>query len=275
MAEILDGTNVSEEIIHELKEYFSDKKTKLATILVGNNYSSEVYVNMKKRKCEELGIDFELIRFTENAGEEAVINKINSLNLDSNVKGILVQLPLPKMMNTKKILNSINPKKDIDGLTAENLGLLIMGEERIISCTAKGIIRLMEKYNISLKGKKAVIINNSFLVGRPLCQLLLNKGATVTICHELTKNLKEHTLSADIVISAAGIPFLIKEDMIKSGSVIIDVGITKKEGKLTGDVDFDRAKNRCSYITPVPGGVGPMTIAMLIENLRIINERTP
>lgn len=270
--QILDGSMLSEKIISSLKPFFSQNKSKLSTILIGDNPSSEVYIKIKRKKSEDLGIDFELIRFEKNAKEEEILNEIKRLNSNNNVNGILVQLPLPPHLDSRKILDSINPEKDVDGLTSYNLGLLMSGKEKIVSCTAKGVIRLLENYNINLEGKNIVIINHSFLVGRPLAELFLNRGATVTICHSKTENIQEHTKNADILVSAVGIPNFINKSMIKDNSVLIDVGITKLETKIVGDIDFEDVKDKCSYLTPVPGGIGPMTVAMLLENLKLIQE---
>ena len=270
--QILNGKKLAEEIIENFKnETITDLK--LATILIGEDYASELYVSLKKKKCESLGISFELIKFSEDIEEKEVINKIELLNKDNSVTGILIQLPLPEKLNTKKILTTILPEKDVDGLTPTNLGLIMTNLKGIVSPTAKGIIRLIKEYGIDLEGKGVVIVGSSFLIGRPLGELLLNNGATVTICHSKTKDLSKHTIKADILISSTGIPHIIKKEMVKSGVIVIDVGISKLNGKLIGDVDFENIKEITSYITPVPGGVGPMTIAMLIENLLEIKKK--
>jgi methylenetetrahydrofolate dehydrogenase (NADP+)/methenyltetrahydrofolate cyclohydrolase len=266
MAEVLDGKSLANKILSRFEKNGANKLL-LATILVGNNAPSRIYVNMKQKKCESVGIKFELKEFPETVQESEILTHIKNLNQRTDVSGILLQLPLPKNLNTRKILDSINPSKDVDGLTSKNLGLLVSNQESMISCTAKGVIKLLESYNIDVEGKHVVIVGHSFLVGRPLAELFLNRNATVTVCHDKTTNLKEHTVHADILVSATGIPHLITEEMVAKDAIVIDVGISKLDGKIVGDVDFDSVKGKASYITPVPGGVGPMTIAMLIENV--------
>lgn len=261
MTIIMDGKKLSEEIINSLKDKV--KNLGLAVILVGNNPASIIYVNMKEKKMKELEIYFEKHHLDENVDETEIINLINQLNNNDKITGILVQLPLPKKFDKEKILDSISPKKDVDCLTSYNLGKLLKGND-FAPCTPKGIIRLLDEYNINVEGKNIVIINNSNLIGKPLAMMLTNKNATVTICHEKTKNIKEYTLNADIIITATGKHGLITKDMINQ-PIIIDAGISKVNDKIVGDC-LD-VKEKSTYITPVPGGVGPMTIAMLIENL--------
>jgi len=262
MTIILDGKKLSEEIIGSLKGKV--KGLGLAAILIGNDPASLIYVNIKERKCEELGIYFEKYHLDENINEYEAINLINRLNNDKKINGILVQLPLPDKFNREKILDSINPRKDVDCLTSFNLGRLLKGGD-FAPCTPKGIIRLFDKYNINVEGKKVTIINHSNLIGKPLATMLLKRGATVTICHSKTKDIKEFTLNADIIITATGKHGLITKDMIKE-PIIIDAGVSKVNDKIVGDCSED-VKEKSSYITPVPNGVGPMTVAMLIENL--------
>ncbi len=261
---ILDGKKVSEEIGKRIR---IKGNIKLSVILVGNNESSRIYVNMKKKKCEEFGISCEIHEFSDSSAEKDIISKIESLNKDKTVNGILVQLPLPMHFDTRKILDRVNENKDVDGLSSINMTKIILGEKGIEPCTPKGIFSLLEYYDIDLNGKDVCVIGFSNTVGKPLATMCINKGATVTVCHIKTKDLKNHTLKADIIMTATGVPKLIKEDMVKHGAVLVDIGISKVNGKVIGDADFDNLKNKCSFITPVPGGVGPMTIISLIENL--------
>ncbi len=242
-------------------------KAGLAVILVGNNPASELYVKKKKIACDELDITFELLRFDEKVSQEELLQTLSDLNNKETIHAVLVQLPLPKQLDTLKILNTVSPLKDVDGFTAFNLGLLNYGKEEIVSCTAQGIVKILESTGTVIEGSNACIINHSIVVGRPLAQLLLNRGATVTICHAKTTDLAMHTKQADILITAVGKPKLINGDMVKSGAVVIDAGITKENGKTVGDVDFESVKEVASYITPVPGGIGPMTIACLVYNV--------
>ena len=266
---LLDGKKTSETIKEKLKDKISslDTKLKLAVILVGGNPSSVIYVNMKKKRCLETGIDSEIIEMKENSSENEIIEAIKKLNNDKEVTGILVQLPLPKNINTRKVLDSVSAEKDVDGLNSYHLMKILLGEEKIVPCTPKGIVRLLEEYDITLEGKNVCVVGFSDVVGKPLATMCINRGATVTVCHTRTKNLKEHTKAADILMVATGVPKIITEDMVKDGAVVIDIGISKVDGKIVGDVDFENVKDKCSYITPVPGGVGPMTIVSLIENM--------
>ncbi len=269
MTTIINGKEIAEKITENLKQKVSKMEIKphLAVIQVGNNEASNIYVNLKKKKAEDVGIKSSIIKFHETITEQELINEIKKLNDNDNVNAILVQLPLPKNINTENIIKTIIPQKDVDGFTAENSGDLINGfAPKAMPCTPKGIIRLLKEYNIQIEGKHAVIVGRSNIVGKPLSMLLLRKNATVTICHSKTQNLKEITKQADILISAVGKKIIFK-DMVKPDAVVIDVGIFKDEnGKTTGDVDFENVKEVASYITPVPKGVGPMTIASLLEN---------
>lgn len=266
---ILDGKLVSNEIKSELKKYIDDNNLKIgmAVIQVGDNPASNVYIKNKAKVAESLGVNFEHHKFDIDITEDVIISKIEKLNNNDNIHGIIVQLPLPEHLDKDLIVNSINEEKDIDGLTSKNIGNLFSNNEGIISCTPYGIMKLLEYYNIDLEGKNAVIVGRSNLVGKPLVELLLRKNATVTICHSKTKKLKDYTKKADILIAAVGKKHLITKNMVKKGAVIVDVGINREDNKLYGDVDFDKVKNKASYITPVPGGIGPMTVAMLFYNL--------
>lgn len=277
MAIILDGKNLREKILKGLKlkiQEFQVKPT-LAVILVGNNPASKIYVSNKKKTAEKIGINSVVIELPESISEEELIAKINELNNDKTVTAILVQLPLPKHISKSNVINSILPQKDVDGFTPYNFGLLFSGEEPIVyPCTPRGILLLLDEYNINLAGKNVVIVGRSNIVGKPLFQMLLNRNATVTICHSHTKNLKSIIKTADVVISAVG-KNVIEGEMLKSDCVIVDVGIFKDEnGKTRGDVDFDSSSKVASYISPVPGGVGPMTIASLMLNTVELFEKS-
>lgn len=269
MAIIIDGKQVAENLTNNLEKEVSkfNVKPHLVVIQVGDNTASSIYVNLKKKKAEQIGIKSTVINYPDNISEEELIKKLQTLNSDTSVNAILVQLPLPKHINADNIINVISPQKDVDGFTAENTGNLLNGiTPKSYPCTPKGIIKLLDTYNIDVSGKNAVIVGRSNIVGKPVAVMLLNRNATVTICHSRTKNLSDITKNADILISAVG-KKMIFADMVKKGAVVIDVGIFKDENnKTTGDVDFENVKEVASYITPVPKGVGPMTIACLMEN---------
>ena len=273
MCEIIDGKLLAKKIRKELKEEVNTLKKdginpKLAVIMVGNNPASSVYVRNKSKACEKVGIEFEDFLFDENETEEKLLETIEKLNNDDSIHGILLQSPLPKHININKAFNSISPKKDVDGFHPVNVGKLSIGEDSFISCTPYGIVKMFEEYNIETEGKNAVILGRSNIVGKPMIQCMLNKNATVTVCHSKTKNIEEITRKADIIIAAIGKPKFVKENMVKDGAVIIDVGINRMDdGSICGDVDFENVSKKASYITPVPGGVGPMTIAMLLNNV--------
>lgn len=273
MAEIINGKEVAKKIRKELKEEVIKLKEKginpkLAVIMVGDDPGSQVYVRNKSKACEKAGIEFEEYLFDVNTSEETLLETIHKLNNDSSVHGILLQSPVPKHININKAFRTISPEKDVDGFNPINVGNLSIGEDAFVSCTPYGIIKLLEEYNIETEGKNAVILGRSNIVGKPMIQCMLNKNATVTVCHSRTKNIDEVIKRADIVIAAIGKPKFIKENMIKDGAVIIDVGINRLEdGTICGDVDYDTVSQKASYITPVPGGVGPMTIAMLLNNV--------
>lgn len=277
MTTILDGKSLRDKILSELKTKLEkyDKKPTLVVILVGENPASKIYVNNKKKTAESLGINSIVINYPSDVSESELLNKIEELNTNPEVTAILVQLPLPKHINKFNIINAITPSKDVDGFTPENAGKLFIGETPYAyPCTPKGIIKLLEEYNIEISGKHAVIVGRSNIVGKPLSQMLLDKNATVTICHSHTENLSEITKTADILISAVG-GKIILENMIKNNAVVIDVGIFKDEnGKTRGDVDFEAVASQASYISPVPGGVGPMTIAVLMSNTVELFEKS-
>ncbi|MCI0453429.1 MAG: bifunctional methylenetetrahydrofolate dehydrogenase/methenyltetrahydrofolate cyclohydrolase FolD, partial [Candidatus Dadabacteria bacterium] len=239
----------------------------LAALLVGNNPASQIYVRNKRKACEEVGIYSEEYRLPEETSENDLLSLIEKLNQDKKIHGILVQLPLPKEINEAKILKTVSPSKDIDGFHPENVGLLVEGNPRFIPCTPYGVIKLLDYYGIEIQGKEAVVVGRSNIVGKPVSLLLLHRHATVTICHSRTKRLEDVTNRADILVAAIGRAKLIKENMVKAGAIVIDVGINRlPDGKLVGDVDFENVHEKVSFITPVPGGVGPMTIAMLLWN---------
>ena len=266
---IIDGKSLSEKILNNLKTEIEQKNYKptLAVILVGNNPASEVYVSVKEKACNKLGIKSILIKLDQNITEQELLNEISKLNSDKDVDGILVQLPLPEHIDNNKIINAISPDKDVDGFTLYNTGCILSGQNPYCyPCTPKGIIRLLDEYNIEIEGKNVVIIGRSNIVGKPVAQMLLNRNATVTICHSKTQNLQEHTKKADILIAAVGKPYFVTSDMVKENAVVIDVGISRVDGKLKGDVNFEDVSKIASYITPVPKGVGPMTISSLMEN---------
>ena len=269
MAIILDGKKLRDKIFENLKQRLNNmsEKPTLAVILVGENPASQIYVRNKKKTAENLGINSIVINYPADISEKILLDKIQELNNDIKITAILVQLPLPKHIDKFKIIDAIAPEKDVDGLTPYNSGKLFSGEEPYVyPCTPKGILLLLDEYNIELEGKHVVVIGRSNLVGKPVAQMLLNRNATVTMCHSHTKNLSDITKTADIIVSAVG-QNIIGEKMLKSDCVVVDVGIFKDvNGKICGDVDFANASKIAAYISPVPGGVGPMTIASLMLN---------
>lgn len=273
MAEILDGKKLAKKIKDNLKievEQLKEKgiNPKLAVIMVGNDPASSVYVKNKSKACKNVGVDFEEFLLDEKTEEKELFDLIDKLNSDEKITGILLQAPIPKHLNINKAFERISYKKDVDGFNPINVGKLSIGVDSFISCTPFGIIKLLEEYNIDLEGKNAVVLGRSNIVGKPMAQCLLSKNATVTICHSKTQNISEITKRADIVIAAIGKPKFLKDDMVKENAIIIDVGINRMEdGTLVGDVDFENIEKKAQYITPVPGGVGPMTIAMLMYNV--------
>ena len=266
---ILDGKRVKNEILDNLKkEVLSlSEVPHLVVIQVGNDEASNIYINNKAKMAEYIGYKFTHKKYAEDITEDSLITEITKLNHDQSVHAILVQMPLPNGLNSNNILNAIDPKKDVDGLTDENSGALFHKIDALYPCTPSGVMALLKYYNIDITGKHAVVVGRSNLVGKPMAIMLLNAGATVTVCHSKTINLSEHTKNADILVVATGNPHLITADMVKPGSVIIDVGINRTPNGITGDVDFENASLVVSAITPVPGGVGQMTVALLATNI--------
>ena len=272
---ILDGKKLKQKILDENKKIINDNnyKIKLAIILIGNNEASKIYIKNKELACNYVGIKVDKYLLDEETKEEDLIKLINKLNSDNEITGIILQSPVPSQIDFNKCSGLINAKKDVDGFTKENIYNLYLGVDTILPCTVKGIIKLLEDYKIKISGANVVIVGRGNIVGHPLGLAMLNKDATVTIAHSKTKNLKDITKNADILISATGIPHLIKEDMVKENATIIDVGVSKIDGKIVGDVDFLNVSKKAKYITPNPGGVGPMTVAMIIDNLIFMYER--
>ena len=265
---IIDGNKIKEEKTIEISKKVAsiNDKLKLVVIQVGNDPASSVYVKNKRIFCERVGILFEHVKY-DSINQNDLISKIKDLNNDNSVTGILVQLPLPENIDKNEIVSAIDPLKDVDGLTPTNIGNLFLGRTSLIPCTAIGVLELLNSINANIEGSNIVIVGDSILVGLPLLALLIQKGATVTICNENTKDLKNKTKEADILIVAIGAKEFIKEDYIKEGSIVIDVGINREFNKLYGDCDFENMKEKCKAITPVPGGVGPLTVTMLINNV--------
>ncbi len=268
-AKIIDGSALAKRLLAKARQAVQGlgSQPTLAVILAGSNDASKLYVKKKEEACAQLGIGFRLFAFPKSASGQEIIRKVTELNNDRDVSGILVQLPLPKGIDSNSVLRAIDPLKDVDGFAPMNEGLLALGIEEMVSCTPLGILNILESERINLEGKNCCIINHSVVVGRPLAQLLLNRNATVTVCHKFTKNLSGFTKKADVLITAAGVPGLIKGKMVKKGAFVIDAGIAKKDGKILGDVDFNSVKKVAGYLTPVPGGVGPMTVACLMYNI--------
>ncbi|MBQ9182039.1 MAG: bifunctional methylenetetrahydrofolate dehydrogenase/methenyltetrahydrofolate cyclohydrolase FolD [Bacilli bacterium] len=265
---IIDGKKISEEIKAELKAEVKNCfiKPGLSVIQIGNREDSNKYVSAKQKAALEVGINFNLYHYDETADEREIVNKIKELNNDEYVDGIMIQLPLPDKFNEKKLINLILPSKDVDGLTDRNIGRLVTNKDPLTSCTPLGIIELLKRSEVKIEGKNVVIVGRSNLVGKPLMHLFLNENATVTVCHTKTSDLKKMTLQADILVAAMGNPKFITKDYVKEGAVVIDVGINTINSGLCGDVDFDNVSKKASLITPVPGGVGPMTVTMLLKN---------
>lgn len=273
MAIIIDGKELAKKIRANLKIECEELKqkninSKLAVIMVGDDPASKVYVRNKSRACEDVGIEYEEYLLDSTITQKELIELIEKLNKDKTVNGILLQSPIPSNLDINEAFRTISPEKDVDGFNPVNVGKLVLNQDTFVSCTPYGIMKMFEEYDIDLTGKNVTILGRSNIVGKPLIQCCLNKNATVTVCHSKTKDLKEHTKNADIVISAIGKAKFVTADMIKDGAVVIDVGINRDEsGKIVGDVDFEKVSSKASYITPVPGGVGPMTIAMLMNNV--------
>lgn len=278
--ELLDGKIVSQKVLEQVKETV-DKlkkdgvKPKLAVILVGNNPASLSYIKQKRKACEFTGIEWDQIDYEESVSQEELIKKIHLLNEQKDIHGILVQLPLPDHIYAPEVIKAINPHKDVDGFHAYNLGKMFLSVEfeELAPCTPMGVIKLLDEYNIDVAGMDATVVGASNIVGKPMSIMLLNREATVTTCHIKTKDLKKHTLNADLLVVAVGKAGLITADMVKEGAIVVDVGCNKVDGKLCGDTDFDAISKKASYITPVPGGCGPMTVACLMENTVIACER--
>jgi len=271
--QILDGKTLAKKIeqkvtleVTKLKDE-TGRTPGLAVILIGNDPASAAYVRMKKKACDRVGFYSVSHEMPQDISQDAIENTIKMMNQNPNIDGILVQLPLPPQIDTTKILELVDPSKDVDGFHPYNVGRLVTNLDGFVPCTPLGVMELLAEYNIDVKGKNCCVVGASNIVGKPMANLLLNAEATVEICHIFTDDLKKHTLNADIILVGVGVIDLIKEDMVKDGAIIVDIGINRRDdGKLVGDVDFDKVSKKCSYITPVPGGVGPMTIAMLLSN---------
>ena len=273
---ILDGKAVSLKVKESVKVRADELKKfgvepTLAVVLVGEDKASQTYVRAKEKACNEYGIKSVAHRLSENTTQNELLALINVLNLDDSIHGILVQLPLPKHIDTNVVLAAIDPRKDVDGFHAVNVGKLVSGLDGFVPCTPLGVMEILKEYGIDVAGLNAVVIGRSNIVGKPMANLLLNASATVTVTHSKTKNLKEICKNADLIVAAIGKPFFLKADMVKYGAVVVDVGINRlDDGRLVGDVDFEEVAPKCSYITPVPGGVGPMTMAILLNNTILV-----
>ena len=273
MGEMMNGKKIAKETREKLKIKCDELKEKginpkFAAIMIGNDTASQIYIRNKSKACEEIGIEFEEYLLSEKIEQKELIEKIKELNNRKDIHGILLQSPIPANLDINEAFRTIAPEKDVDGFNPLNIGKLCLNQDTFVSCTPYGIMKLFEAYGIELEGKDVTIVGRSNIVGKPLIQCCLRKNATVTVCHSKTKDLKKHTKDADVVIMAIGKSKFLKADMIKEGAVVIDVGINRdSEGKITGDADFDNILSKASFITPVPGGVGPMTIAMLMNNI--------
>ncbi|CAA6800921.1 MAG: Methylenetetrahydrofolate dehydrogenase (NADP+) (EC / Methenyltetrahydrofolate cyclohydrolase (EC [uncultured Sulfurovum sp.] len=274
--QLIDGKSLSKKVQDYVKSEVEVLKSEegmvpgLAVVIVGDDPASHAYVSMKEKACKNVGFYSIAHKMPETITQDEIIQIITMMNKNPHIHGILVQLPLPSQIDTNKILEVIDPKKDVDGFHAYNVGRMVSNLPSFVACTPLGVMKMFEEYEIDLEGQDVVVVGASNIVGKPMASLLLNQNATVTVTHIYTKDLKAHTLKADIVIVGVGVPGLIKEDMIKEGAIVIDIGINRlDDGRLVGDVDFDAVAPKCSYITPVPGGVGPMTIAMLLQNTLI------
>ncbi|MBI5226102.1 bifunctional methylenetetrahydrofolate dehydrogenase/methenyltetrahydrofolate cyclohydrolase FolD [Candidatus Micrarchaeota archaeon] len=272
VAKLLNGKQLAEKIRNDLAEKAASLSARvgrppgLAAILVGEDSASQLYVSKKHQACQEAGFHSELIQLSASISQDEILKKVRDLNRAATIDGILVQLPLPKGMDENAVLETVAPEKDVDGFHPQNLGKLMAGQAGFVAATPKGVMRLLQEYGVKIAGKHVVIVGRSTIVGKPLALLMLQADATVTVCHSKTKNLKEFTKQADILVAAVGKAGLITADHVKDGAVVVDVGTSRVGTKLKGDVDFDSVKQTASWITPVPGGVGPMTIAMLLEN---------
>lgn len=272
MGEIIKGKDIADKIKLDISEFVNFRKAnnlimpKIASILVGEDGGSIYYINNQEKISKSLGVGFDKILFPSSISEEELINEIITLNKRDDISGIIIQLPLPNTIDEKKVISTISPDKDIDCLTYDNVGKLYMGEKCFLPCTPNSVIRILKSLDITLEGKRAVVIGRSNIVGKPLSTLLLKENCTVTVCHSKTNNLKDICKEADILISAIGKPKFINDDFVKDGAVVIDVGTSHFDGKITGDIDFDKVVNKASFITPVPGGVGALTTTLLIRN---------
>ncbi len=266
---LLDGKKIKNEILSELKEEVSklDKKPNFVVIQVGNDEASNIYIKQKAKMAQDVGYGYTHLKLDKEITEEELLSKIDELNNDDNIHGILVQMPLPSHIDINKVQNRVIPEKDIDGLSDINAGKLFHNKDALFSCTPYGVMEILKRYNIDVIGKHAVVVGRSNLVGKPMSTMLTNAGATVTLCHSKTKDLAKYTQDADILIVTVGKPKLITSEMVSNGCVVIDVGISRTEAGICGDVDYENVASKCSYITPVPGGVGPMTVAMLGMNI--------
>ena len=271
--QLIDGKalakKVQDSVATEVEQLKQEKNIVpgLAVVIVGDDPASHAYVGMKEKACKYVGFYSIVHKMPDSISQEEIIEIIQMMNNNSHIHGILVQLPLPKHIDTDKILEVIDPKKDVDGFHPYNVGRLVTGLDGFVACTPLGVMKMFEEYDIDLKGKDVCVVGASSIVGKPMASLLLNADATITVTHIHTKDLKAHTSKADIIVVGVGVPGLIKEDMVKDGAIVIDIGINRiEDGSLVGDVDFENVSSKCSYITPVPGGVGPMTIAMLLKN---------
>jgi methylenetetrahydrofolate dehydrogenase (NADP+)/methenyltetrahydrofolate cyclohydrolase len=278
--QILDGKKVSSELFQKLEPRVQALKEqgiqpKLVFFIIGESSASVAYVNMKMKASEKIGIDSEILRYDETITQEELLNKIKELNEDPSVTGMMVQLPLPAHLSVPEVTRALDPKKDADGFHAYNFGKMTISKdfEHLPPATALGIIRLIDAYELDVSGLNVTVLGRSNLVGKPVAIMLMNRGATVTVCHSRTKNTAEHCQSADMVIAATGVPQLVKADWVKEGAIVIDAGYAKVDGKVTGDVDYDGVSPKCSWITPVPGGCGPMTIYAIVENTVASAER--
>jgi len=267
---IIDGKALAAEVEAEAKERVNRLLDRgiapgLATVLVGDNPASQMYIRLKHAACARVGIKSENAVLPADAGEGHLLDKIEELNCRPDIHGILLQLPLPKGLDPSRAVASIDPQKDVDGFHPQNMGALLLGAEGLVPCTPKGIIYALERLHKNLEGAEAVIVGHSSVVGKPLAAMMLNRNATVQVCHVFTRDLKEHTRDAEVLVVAAGVPGLIKADMVRPGAIVFDVGISRVEGKVVGDVDFEQVKEIAGAITPVPGGVGPLTVSMLLR----------
>jgi len=272
-ATIVNGKEIAKEIRKKISEEIIQLKKKynitpvIATVIVGNDLSSKLYLKLRDNACDEVGIISKHFRFNVKVSERNILQTIQKLNGDASIHGILIQYPVPNKFSQEKLIQIIDPRKDVEGLNPVNLGRTLIGDEYLIPCTPFSILTILEHEHVVLKGKDIVIINHSNVVGKPLAALLLNRNATVTVCHVFTKNLKQYTLKADILITAAGVPKLITTDHIKDNAIVLDVGIVETKAGVCGDVDFDTVKEKAMVLTPVPGGVGPVTIACALKNM--------